>query len=260
MLRGGISVLILDRRRSGSAGIKGKFLVRGALALAALVISGCGGGGKGSTDARTQAAGAPANFSSTVDNPFFPLASTRAMVFRGSERDPDTGEKIETRSVGRVLERRARVAGYPVTVVDVREYEDDELVEHTIDWYSQRRDGSVWYMGERIDDYDKGKIVGHEGQWLTGKRDAVPGLFMPADPKAGDAFQQERAPGVAEDRSRVVAVDVERRTLAGRFDGCIKTRDYAPLDRRTEFKYYCRGAGLVGEEGKASRLDLVERR
>jgi hypothetical protein len=83
---------------------------------------------------------------------------------------------------------------------------------------------------------------------------------MPADPKVGRSFEQERAPGVAEDRSKVVAVDVERRTPAGRFGGCIKTEDYAPLDRRTEFKYYCRGVGLVREEGKASHLDLVERR
>jgi hypothetical protein len=240
--------------------IKMRFLARGALALAALAISACGGDDRGRTDARSEAAGSPANFSSRVDNPLFPLASTRAMVFRGSERDPDTGETIETRSEGRVLERPAHVAGYPVTVVDVREYEDGELVEHTLDWYSQRRDGSVWYIGERIDDYDKGRIVGHEGQWVTGKGGAVPGLFMPADPKLGDAFQQERAPGVAEDRSRVVAVDVDRRTPAGRFDGCIKTRDYAPLDKRTEFKYYCRGVGLVREEGKAGQLELAERR
>jgi hypothetical protein len=230
------------------------------LAVVAFAISGCGGGSKGGTDARTQEAGAPDNFSSRVDNPLFPLASTRATVFRGRERDPDTGEKIETRSEGRVLERPARVAGYPVTVVDVKEYEDGELVEHTLDWYSQRRDGSVWYIGERIDDYEKGRIVGHEGQWVAGKGNAVPGLFMPAKPKVGDAFEQERAPGVAEDRSRVVAVGVERRTPAGRFDGCINTRDYAPLDRRTEFKYYCRGAGLVREEAKATELDLVERR
>jgi len=75
-----------------------------------------------------------------------------------------------------------------------------------------------------------------------------------------EVFQQEQAPGVAEDRSRVVAVGLERTTPAGRFEDCIKTRDYAPLDKRTEFKYYCRGVGLVREEGKARHLDLVERR
>jgi hypothetical protein len=182
------------------------------------------------------------------------------LIYRGSERDPDTGEEIETRSEGRVLDRPARVAGYPVTVVDVREYEDGELVEHTVDWYSQHRDGSVWYIGERIDDYEGGRVVGHEGQWVAGKGGARPGLFMPADPKVGDSFEQERAPGVAEDRSKVVGVDLERRTPAGRFDGCVRTEDYAPLDKRTEFKYYCRGVGLVREEGQGTQLDLVERR
>jgi hypothetical protein len=248
----------------GPGGVDSRHGARGifalGLSLLALAATSCGGGGQGGSSEQPQEAGSPAEFSATVDNPLFPLASTRAMVFEGSERDPSTGEKIETRSEARVVERPARVAAYPVTVVDVREYEDGELVEETVDWYSQRRDGSVWYVGERIDDYEGGRIVGHEGQWVAGKGNAAPGLFMPADPKVGDSFEQERAPGVAEDRSKVVAVDLERRTPAGRFDGCIKTEDYAPLDKRTEFKYYCRGEGLVREEGKGTELDLVERR
>jgi hypothetical protein len=156
---------------------------------------------------------------------------------------------IELRVETRVLRRTARVGGAHVTVVDVNEYEDDELVEHTLDYYAERPDGSVLYMGERVDDYEGGKVVGHKGAWLAGRNGARPGLFMPARPRVGDAFEQERAPGVAEDRSTVIAAGLDIRTPAGRFSNCVKTRDFAPLDNVTEFKFYCPGVGLVREQG-----------
>ena len=63
----------------------------------------------------------PAQFSAVVDNPLFPLANLRATRFEGSEED------AEIRSQSRVLERTGRVAGVPVTVVDVREQVEVEL-------------------------------------------------------------------------------------------------------------------------------------
>jgi hypothetical protein len=229
--------------------------VLGAFFLLTLAVSGCGDDEESEGSA---AAGGltldSSQFSATVDNSLFPLATIRATLFEGTEGD------AEIRSESRVLERTGRVSGVPVTVVDVREYEDGELVEHTRDYYAQHTDGSVRYMGEAVDDIEDGKVVGHEGQWLAGKGNAKPGVFMPADPKVGDAFKQERAPGVAEDRSEVVAVGLNVTTPAGRFDNCIKTKDFAPLDKQTEFKYYCAGVGLVREQFPEGRLDLVRYR
>jgi hypothetical protein len=34
-----------------------------------------------------------------------------------------------------------------------RHGEGDELIERTLDYSAQHRDASVWYFGERIDDY-----------------------------------------------------------------------------------------------------------
>jgi hypothetical protein len=100
-------------------------------------------------------------------------------------------------------------------------------------------------------------VVGHGGQWMAGHHGALPGLFMSARPTVGRTFEQERAPGVAEDRSKVVAVALDVTTPAGSFSSCIKTEDYSPLDDVTEFKYYCPGVGLVREESPGSRVDLV---
>jgi hypothetical protein len=230
--------------------------VLGAFFVLTLAVSSCGDDDEESEPSAVAAGPAldSSQFSATVDNSLFPLATIRATIFEGTEGD------AEIRSESRVLERTGRVSGVPVTVVDVREYEDGELVEHTRDYYAQHTDGSVRYMGEAVDDIEDGKVVGHEGQWLAGKGNAKPGVFMPADPKVGDAFQQERAPGVAEDRSEVVAVGLNVTTPAGRFDDCIKTKDFAPLDKNTEFKYYCAGVGLVREQFPEGRLDLVRYR
>jgi hypothetical protein len=238
----------------------------GASASVSLVIlaSACGGNGDGETGAGEPKAGGdrpaaidPADFRAEVDHPLHPLSSLRFTVFEGNKRDPETGETARIRVETRVLRKPGRVAGVPVTVVEVREYEGGELVEHTRDYYAQHRDGSVWYFGERVDDYEGGKIVGHEGQWLAGEGNARPGLFVPAEPKVGQAFRQERKPGVAVDRATVVAVGLNVSTPAGEFSDCVKTRDFAPLDKITEFKYRCPGVGIVREDQEGGRLVLV---
>jgi len=229
--------------------------VLGTVWLVSLAPSSCGD----DDDETAQSAAAkpaldPAQFSAEVDNPLVPLTTVRTTTFEGTE------DEAHVRAQSRVLDKPGQVSGVPVTVVDVREFEDGELVEHTRDYYASDETGGVRYMGEAVEDIEGGKVVGHEGQWLAGQGNAKPGIFMPADPKVGDSFEQERTPGVAEDRSKVVAVGLTVTTPAGRFDDCIKTKDFAPLDKNTEFKYYCAGVGLVREQSPDARLDLVRYR
>jgi hypothetical protein len=224
-----------------------------ALAAGALFFASCGGGGQ------KEAAPAinPADFQATVDNPFFPLASLGPKVFEGDEPAPDTGEVIKTRLESTVLPETDVVAGVEVTVLQEKDYENGELVESTLDYFAQHRDGSVYYFGERVDELERGKVVSHEGQWLADEGQNQPGVFMPAKPAQGQTFEQEKAPGVAEDRSRVVDVNQTVRTAAGSFTGCIRTEDFSPLENVTEFKYYCPGVGLVREEPPEGHLDLT---
>lgn len=252
-------------------GTVSRFLIAAAASVSLVVpAAACGGDDEPTTAAEPEATGEtaaepqqefdPADFSSEVDHPLVPLTSVGLTVFEGSERDPDTGETIEIRIESRVLDKTDQVAGVEVAVVEVKDFEDDELVERTLDYYAQQTDGSVWYLGERVDDYEEGKIVGHEGQWLAGEGDAKPGIFMPADPQPGDTFEQERAPGIAEDESTVLEVGLQVTTPAGKFSDCIRTEDFAPLDNLTEFKIYCPGVGLVREEPEGGTIELVSYR
>jgi hypothetical protein len=212
---------------------------------AAVAASASLGGGAATGTAPGGPPLAPAQFSTTVDNPLFPASTMRFKSMRGTERDAESGRLIRIRVETRVLRRTVRVAGVPVLVVQDRDFEDGRLVERTLDYFAQDRQRNVWYFGESVDDLEDGRVVGHEGQWLAGRRGAKPGLFMPAAPAVGQTFEQEQAPGVAEDRSTVLAVGIRLRTPAGRFSGCIKTRDFAPLDRLVETKYYCPRVGLA---------------
>ena len=226
-------------------------LVAGVLGAALFVA--CGGGNGGQAPPGIN----PADFGTTIDNPLFPLSSLKPKLFEGEERDPETGEVIKTRLESTPLPQTDTVAGVEVLVLQEKDYEDGELVESTLDYFALHRDGSVWYFGERVDEYEGGKVVGHKGQWLAGEGGNQPGVYMPAQPKAGDEFAQEAAPGVAEDRSKVVAVNQTVTTPAGTFTGCIKTEDFSPLDNVAEFKYYCPGVGLVREEPPGGYLDLI---
>jgi hypothetical protein len=201
----------------------------------------------------------PADLVAIVDNPFFPLRPARTKVYEGQETGPETDEVVALRVEETVLEETNTIAGVEVRVLEVREYENGELVEMTRDYHAQSSDGTVYYLGEHVDDYEDGAVVGHSGQWIAGEDGALPGVFMPADPGVGDQFEQERAPGVAEDQSEVVETGVEVTATAGTFTGCIKTEDYDPIGGQREFKYYCPEVGLVREEsaGGDTVLELV---
>ena len=253
--------------------IRGRALVAAALAPVLLTLAACSGdkGGSPASASASTAATAPTGSSATtapatpaagdftakVDHPLFSLVSVHSQTFEGTEKDPKNGEVTKTRMEKRVLDQTETVGGVEVTALEVKEYDGDELVERTLVYFAQHRDGSVWYFGERIDNYEGGKVKGHEGQWLAGQGDARPGVYLPASPTVGQEFAQEQAPGVAEDRSTILAIDAEVTTPAGRFTGCIRVKDFDPRSKAEEFKFYCPKVGIVREEEPNGTSDLV---
>jgi hypothetical protein len=198
--------------------------------------------------------------SPVIDNPHVSFASTKRAVYEGKELDSQTGEMVEIRMEAIVRDQPESIAGVKVTVVEVSDFEDGELVEKTRDYYAQHSSGAVYYMGERVDDYEGQKIVGHGGQWMAGEKGAKAGVYMPAAPKVGDVFEQERAPGVAEDRSKVVATGLTITVPAGTFKDCIETEDFDPIGKTTQRKIYCPGVGLLREAyAEGGSVELVER-
>jgi hypothetical protein len=133
-------------------------------------------------------------FSSHVDNPYFPLPVGQQVVLEGG------GVLVRITSLDEVR----TVAGVETRVVEEYEEIDGRLVEISRNFFAQAEDGTVCYFGEEVDMYDEeGKISSHGGAWLADGDRYRPGIFMPGSPQVDQAFQQEVAPGVAEDQSKI---------------------------------------------------------
>ncbi|HUU85406.1 MAG TPA: hypothetical protein VM243_18050 [Phycisphaerae bacterium] len=194
----------------------------------------------------------PADFVAVVDNPFFPLTPGTMRVYEGEK--PDGLERVEVL----VTDDTREILGVTCTVVRDTVALDGETIEDTFDWYAQDRDGNVWYFGEDSRELEDGQVVSTEGSWEGGVDGAQPGIVMPADPQIGDVFQQETAPGVAEDRGEVVSLTESVTVPFGSFDDCLQTRDFTPLDPGVnEFKFFCPGVGEVLTREEEADVELI---
>lgn len=81
------------------------------------------------------------------------------------------------------------------------------IEEVALDWYAQADDGSVWYFGEDVSNYQDGVVADHEGTWLAGK-DGPAAMIMPADPQIGDVSRVENIPGIVFEEITVQAIGV----------------------------------------------------
>src|ERR687884_359596 len=182
----------------------------------------------------------PADFTTKIDNKYFPLKPGTTFVYEGefqgaAERD----EMAVTHDTKRVMGVKCLVASDRVT-------EDGELIEQTYDWYAQDKEGNVWYFGEDTKEYNNGKVTSTKGSWEAGVDGAKPGIIMQADPKVGQSYRQEYYPGEAEDMAKVQSLNESVTVPYGSFDHVLETREWTPLEPSyDEHKYYARGVGQV---------------
>jgi hypothetical protein len=198
-----------------------------------------------------------ANFAKPAENPWFPLKPGMTWEYRELDNE---GEE-EARVYFEVTKATKTIMGVTCVVVNDRVYEEKKLVEDTLDYFAADRFGNIWYFGEDSRDYERGNVVSVEGSWLAGAEGAMPGLFLAAEPKAGMVFRQEVSPGQAEDMAQVEATGVAVRVKKGKFENCLKIREWNPLEPGIiEYKYYARGTGVVFEEepGEKVRVELYK--
>ena len=228
-----------------------------ATAVALVMVAGaCGSGGAATPVAAEYAPQIdPADFSTTIDNPYLPLVPGTRHSYEG------TTDKGQERIVVEVTRQTRTVMGWECVAVRDTVTLEGELVEDTTDWYAQHADGSVWYFGEETAEYSNGEVVSTAGAWEAGVDGAYPGVVMPAQPKVGDSYRQEYYQGEAEDMADVLSVTATAEVPAGSYSDVLQTLDYTPLDPDlVEHKYYAPGVGFVlevGIKGGTDRIGLV---
>jgi hypothetical protein len=136
-------------------------------------------------------------------------------------------------------------------------------VEITEDWYAEDRHGNVWYFGEHTTAYDKRGKPTDNGTWQAGVKGALPGIALPAKPCIGLSYREEYSKGVAEDQSRVLALDAQAQVRAGHYRHALLTEDFSPIEHNvSELKFYARGSGqavlAIDVSGGTDREELVK--
>lgn len=179
----------------------------------------------------------PDDFVAGIDNPWLPLRPGTEWVYESTD-----GETVTVT----VSDRTREVGGVSTTVVRDVVSENGDMAETTSRWFAQDVDGNVWYFGE-------------ETLWEAGVDGAQAGVVMLAEPRRGDGYQQEYAPGVAEDLGTVLGLDEQVDTGRASFDHLLLIEASTPLEPGlVEHRYYRRGTGLVVEETVAGgRGELV---
>jgi hypothetical protein len=138
-----------------------------------------------------------------VTNPLHPTSRV-AQVIYGGQVD---GKPFRTEFTLLPDRRTISWDGQRIETIAIQylAYLGGRIQELALDWFAQADDGAVWYFGEAVSDYRNGVAFTHEGSWLAG-RDGPPAMIMPANPKVGDTYRTENAPGIAFEEVTVKAV------------------------------------------------------
>ena len=195
-----------------------------------------------------------ADFVEGVDHRYFPYAQGATWIYHKSTHDgleevvvTVTGETREVDDIECLVVRDT------VTL-------DGVLVEDTLDYFAQHEDGTVWYLGELVQNFEDGVLASLDGSFLAGEEGALPGRVMLARPSVGTTYRQELLLTEAEDAATVLSLDETVSVPLGTFSACLQTEDFTPLEPgHVEHKYYAPGIGLVLEVDveNGERLELV---
>ena len=173
-----------------------------------------------------------ADFSATVDNPWFPLAPGSRWSYRVLG-DSDGDESGTTAEVVDGVE----IGGVSTTGLRIVERQGGGAATETLDYYAQDEAGNVWWFGR-------------DGEWRAGESGAQAGLFLAARSRRGDGYPRALAPGVIEPRAEVLLTEQEFTTTLATYDDVVVLETVDALDEADgATSYYAAGVGLIRSEG-----------
>lgn len=170
-------------------------------------------------------------------NPYFNLTPGYQLVYRH-------GKSTDTLTI---LNETRIIDGVETRIMEDRETKNGQLAELTRDYFAvDSATNDVYYFGEDVEVYKDGKVVSRKGSWLSGVNGATFGMMLPGNPKPGQRFYQELAPGVGMDRVEVLADNETVTTPAGTFKNCVHVVETSALEKRVkDHKWYVAGIGQV---------------
>jgi len=177
--------------------------------------------------------------STEITNPLFPISRLRSVVLLGHVG----GKPFRTETTLLPGTKTVDWDGEQVRVLVSQyvAYLNGRLEEVALDRYAAADDGSVWYFGEDVFDYEHGAVAITEGTWLAG-RDGPPAMIMPAKPKVGDAFRTENITGIVFEEVTIKSTGKTVDGPVGPVEGAIVGEELH-ADRTHEDKTFAPGYG-----------------
>lgn len=189
-----------------------------------------------------------------ITNSLHPIAETDQVVMGGQTGGEPFRTEVSTLPGTRTIDLggdkvRALTSQYVA-------FEGGRVHEVALDWYAQADDGSVWYLGEDVFNYEDGVVADTEGTWQAGRDNAPAAMIMPAHPERGDVYRPENLPGVVFEEVTVKQTD---RTVDGPYGpvkGAITVHELH-LDGSTEDKTFAPGYGEFSTGNDGGDLEAV---
>lgn len=175
----------------------------------------------------------------SITNPLFPISDLTQVVQLGAEAGHSLRHDITLLPETKTIDWNGQQVESLVS--QFMAYKDGRLLEVAFDYFAQADDGSVWYFGEDVYNYENGVVADTEGTWLAGK-DGPPGMIMPADPQVGDVYRPENIPDLVFEEVTVKAVDQTVDGPTGPVIGAIRVQERL-LDGVLEDKVFAPGYG-----------------
>jgi hypothetical protein len=174
-----------------------------------------------------------------VTNPLFPISTLNAVILGEVDGEP---LKIET-----TLLPQTKTVDWDGQQVEALQsqfcaYLNGRITEVAVDLYAQADDGSVWYLGEDVVDYEKGVAATTAGTWRVGV-DGPAAMIMPAHPRVGDVYRTENLPGVAFEQVTVQRVGVTVTGPGGPISGAMVGQELHQDEAALEPKTFAPGHG-----------------
>ncbi|HEX2742591.1 MAG TPA: hypothetical protein VHM69_19280 [Rubrobacter sp.] len=174
-----------------------------------------------------------------ITNPLFPVSKQESVLMVGRVDDKPFRTEVTLLPETRIIEWQGQRV--ETLVSQYTAYLDGRIHEIAYDLYAQADDGSVWYFGEDVFNFEDGAIANTEGTWIAGK-DGPAAMIMPSEPKMGDVYRPENIPGFVFEEVTVKSVGKTLEGPMGPVDGGLVVEELH-MDNTKEGKTFAPGYG-----------------
>jgi hypothetical protein len=188
-----------------------------------------------------------------ITNPLHPTSNVKQVIMDGHVDDKPFRTEVTLLPGTKPIQFNGKTVD--TAIIQYVAYSDGRIHEVAIDWYAQADDGSVWYFGEDVSNFEDGKVADTKGTWMA--NDQTPAaMIMPAKPAAGNVYRPENLPEVVFEQVRVEKVDQTVPGPSRVISGAIEVLELH-MDGTSEGKVFAPGYGEFSTGTPGGDLEAV---